>query len=175
MSIVYPELGGVTIYPAEGHELSQTYDNEEGSRIMRMLEGTGIKQFHWSKLRTTISGTGWLPAPLRSIDFTASLTLKCAAHLSATDTDVTVVIPSARRTDIGTSGAICAHAILADGSAVATGIDNVATDTVTCVAVATAVAYRVRYCPQITVFAELSEDISRSSATWSWTLDCEEV
>lgn len=170
MSVVLPEIGGITIYPPEGHELTQTYQNEEGSEIMRMLQGSGIKQFHWSKLKTTISGTGFVPTALNDLSFQGSYTLKCAAAKSARDVDVTVELPAARRTDVTS----CAFGVLSDGTHVPTSV-NIVTNTATCGSVTNAVEYRVWYYPQVTVFAVYSEDISRDQATWSWSLECEEV
>ena len=170
MNVVTPELGGIAIYVQSGYELTQSYEDYEGSEVMRMLEGTGIKQTHWGKLRTTITGIGLLPNAINQLDFSASHTLKCAVARAVMDVDETVTLPTARRTDIDP----CAQAVLPDGTMVGTPV-VVVDDIATWTTVATAIRYQVWYWPQVTVFAKFTENVDRDKAEWTWTLEAEEV
>ncbi|MBS0289833.1 MAG: hypothetical protein JSS07_07370 [Proteobacteria bacterium] len=59
------QLGGITIPILAGLEFTQTYEPIGGSVLQRMQSGKAIKQTHYRKLRTTLSGQGWVPAGLR--------------------------------------------------------------------------------------------------------------
>lgn len=142
-------LGGVEVAFDASHQISQTYETLGGRTLLRTLDGTGVLQRQWVKLRTVIRGEGRLPDGLSGLDYSASLTLSCMAPISlwsATPTGLS--LPAARRSDWAPHG----YAIVA-GRQVATPI-SIATHAVTFTAVAGATGYVCAYYPSLTVYAE---------------------
>jgi hypothetical protein len=73
------ELGGIVIPITSAHEFSQNYAPLGGSIVLRMLDGGAVKQQHWEKLSTSISGSGVLPPGIENLSFKDPLVLKCGA------------------------------------------------------------------------------------------------
>ncbi len=59
------------------HGLSENFDDLGGSVIHRMLDGTAVKQTHWTsnKKRITLTCSGWWPPELETLDWSQSMTL----------------------------------------------------------------------------------------------------
>lgn len=55
-----------------------------GSSVLRMVDGTGVKQVQWQKLKITIQGYGWQPPLLNAIDWTDELTITIHDYESTT-------------------------------------------------------------------------------------------
>lgn len=165
------ELGGVPVPLAAGLALSQSYEAIGGWALLRMMSGAGLKQQHWQRLRTSVSGEGWVPEGLQALDYSASLGLKCIAPRAVHAVSNVIGIPAARRADAAPYG----FAVLADGSLRDTAA-ALAGDTVTLTPVAGAVRYIAHYYPQLTVFAEPPRTrFDASGAVAGWELTAEEA
>ncbi|ODU49076.1 MAG: hypothetical protein ABS92_06795 [Thiobacillus sp. SCN 63-374] len=165
------ELGGLVIPVQAAGDISQTFETIGGFTLHRMLNGAGVPQSHWRKLKTTITGSGWTPPGLAGLDYDATHVLKSVAARSLQATGNVITVPAARRTDTGY--APTGYAIV-DGRYVPTPLVLV-TNTATLAAVAGAQGYGVRYWPQITVYARFSDDNRPSGASWNWRIEAEEI
>lgn len=69
-------------------DFDQTWELVDGGRsAMRMASGALHRQLLWERWRTTLSGSGWIPAPLLSIDYSGPFTLEsvCPVALQGGD------------------------------------------------------------------------------------------
>lgn len=163
-------IGGVVVSYEASHELSQTYETLGGRSLRRMLSGAGHLQTHWAKKRTTISGSGRLPAGLDGLDYTASMSLSCAAPLSIWSATTSATLPAARRADFAPRG----FAIV-NGHQVPTPI-SIATNAVTFTAVSGASGYVVSYYPTLTIYAEPPRlNFDARDVVIGWEIVAEEV
>lgn len=79
----------------------QGYEPFGGSSVQRMLDGTGVKQTNWQKLRTTLSGSGGVPMGASDLDYSKPITISCGVPRSITrPTNSFPTLPS-HRTDTG--------------------------------------------------------------------------
>ena len=163
------ELGGVQVPLAAALGLQQSYEPLGGWTLLRTLNGAALKQQHWLKLRTVLSGEGWVPEGLQALDYSASMTLKCVAPRALASASNVIVLPAARRADAAPFG----FAVMADGSLRDTP-GSLAVDTLTLTVVAGAVRYVAHYYPQLTVFAEPPRsrfDLAGGAAGWGPTAE----
>lgn len=163
-------LGGVVVSLDASHTLAQTYETLGGRSLRRLLSGAAHLQTTWGKLRTVLTGAGRLPAGLSGLDYTATMTLACAAPLSIWSATTSATLPAGRRSDWAPHG----YAVV-DGRQVPTGI-SIATNAVTFTAVSGASGYVVVYYPSLTVYAEpprLSFDAR--GAVCGWEIVAEEA
>ncbi len=166
------ELGGITIPINAGLEFSQSYEMSGGTVTQRMQSGRAIKQTHFNKLRTVLSGQGWVPAGLDGLDYSIPLLLRCAAPRSVSSTNTQFTIPVSRRHDFGFEPK--AYAVVL-GNLVETEI-TLNVDIVTLDVVSGAHIYQVHYYPEMLVFTESPQvQGNMTGAEFSWTLTCEEV
>lgn len=168
------EIGGLVVRLDSGFDLDQQYEYLGGESVMRAMSGRGIKQQTWSKLRVTTSGSGWAPAALDSLDYSAQMTLKCIVPIGVFANPATrqATLPAARRSDA--SHEPFAWAYTSSGR-VPTPVVLVG-DTATCDAVAGAQAYQVMYYPSLVVYAMRPRHSgSLGEASYAWELICEEV
>ncbi|RLC99624.1 MAG: hypothetical protein DRI46_09130 [Chloroflexi bacterium] len=166
-----PVLGGIPIHFPSGITISQTYQDIGGFTSHRMMNGAGIKQTHWTKIGTSISGQGFLPNGIDALDFGQPLVLKCGAALAIQSVSNVMTLPVNRRSDV----AVTARAILDTDFQSRTPV-NVVGDIATVDVVAGAQGYLVFYYPQITVFATpVQENIDLNNSTWDWSIECEEI
>jgi hypothetical protein len=177
------ELGGVVIPITSAHSFSQTYAPLGGSVVLRMLDGGAVKQQHWEKIRTGISGEGVLPPGIENLSFKDPLVLKCGAVRGTTSVSPTgIAIPVERRSDAGFLPE--GFAWVPDTSEPSLGawvstsivINAGPPDTADLGAVAGATQYRITYFPEITVFAdppEVETDVHGKAVSWS--IDAEQV
>jgi len=165
-------LGGVQIALSSAFDLSQSYSVLGGDQLLRMLDGSGVKQQQWNKIATTITGNGALPVGLDEIDFSLALVLSCGAPRGVTSTSTTIVLPPGRRSDPGFEETGFA---LVGNDWVSTSI-GIVIDTVTLVNPGGATAFRVEYFPEITVFAR-PPDIGDAvrGREFTWTINAEEI
>lgn len=142
----------VTLTLYEALQYTQTYENIGGNSVLRMLDGAAVKQTNWSKLSTTISGSGGLPLGFSELNFDGFLTLKCGAPRAVSSTSNAITLPNELRSDIGYTPTARKRV---DGFFVPTlppVITNPAGETLATVPVdATADAYMVLYYPEILV------------------------
>lgn len=165
------ELGGLVIPVQAAGDIEQTFEPLGGSTLHRMLDGSALKQTHWRKIKTRITGSGWVPPGLAGLDYDAQLVLKSCAARSLQAVGNVITVPAARRTDTGYEPT--GYAIVG-GRYVSTPLVLV-TNTATLTVVAGAQGYGVRYWPQITVYAEFSDSSQPAGARWSWSIEAEEV
>lgn len=164
-------IGGVTIPRLAGLDLTQEYGEVVSEAWHRMGDGSLDVQENWAAKRsTTISGSGWIPAAFSSINFSADVEISCIALEAVQGATTTLTLPAARRTDAGPYG----FAIV-NGQEVPTSI-SIVTNTATLGAVTGASLYIVKYYPKFTAHCKRPRrGLSRSDATYSWSLEAEEV
>lgn len=166
------ELAGINHAIKAGLEFNQTYEMLGGSVTHRMQSGKAIKQTHYNKLRTVLSGRGWIPVGLDGIDYSTPQLLKCALPRVISNTQAQFTIPNARRSDPGFTPKAFA---LISGYLVDAEL-NMNADIAMITPVAGAIGYQVHYYPELMVFAEPQQvQGNLSGAEFSWTLTCEEV
>ena len=166
------EIDGVTVPLQSVVDFTQGYEDFGSSVVHRMMNGDGKQQYNWSKIKTTLSGRGWIPAGLDGVDFSGSVLLKCAAHKTITSASNVIVLTADRRSD--TDFEPRGYAIVA-GNRVDTTI-SLPVNTATLGVVAGATSYQVEYFPQISVFAKLtSSDVAVTEANYSWVIKAEQV
>lgn len=172
---LYFELGGISVPIQANHKFDQQYQALAGETWppIRTGDGTGIKQTSWSgKLRTVLSGEGWVPAGLSNLDYTGSMTLKCGAPRALTSASNVITLPTSRRSDTGF--APYGAAIVAGAEVVSSA--SLASDDLTITTVSGASAYIAYYFPQITVLAKAPDQSGDlTTGTYRWSLEAEEV
>ena len=168
------KIGSIEISRLAGLDLEQTYEIIGGETILRTINGTGIKQSTWSKLRTTISGGGWLPPGLATLDATTQQTVACfVPRAIPCDVNRQATLPAARRSDTGYTP--WAVALMPDGSAQETAV-SIQSNVATATAVNGALGYQVNYLPSFTAWVSRpSESGNRGDATYRWEIIAEEV
>lgn len=165
------EIGGLVIPVQAAGDIEQTFEDIGGSKLHRMLNGAGLKQTHWRKIRTRISGTGWVPPGLAGLDYDAQLVLKSCSARALQAVGNVIAVPAARRTDTGYEPT--GYAIV-NGRYVSTPLALVS-NTATLTAVTGAQGYGVKYWPQFTVYAAFSESNRAMGSSWTWQIEAEEV
>jgi len=168
------KIGALAIPNRAALDIEQTYETIGGETLLRTVSGAAIKQETWRRLRTTISGGGWLPAGLESIDTSTTQSVACLVPRALiADASRQATLPVGRRADAGHLP--FALALLPFGDAVPTPlavVGNVGTAT----AVADAIGYQILYFPLLTCWVQRpSESGSRGDASYRWELVAEEV
>lgn len=169
------KIGALEIPLLAALDIEQNYEALGGEFVFRAVDGTGIKQSTWKKLRVTTSGGGWVPAGLESLDVSVPLTVACIVPRAVPASMVTrqATLPAARRSDTGHTP--WGLALLPDGAVTETTI-SIAGNVATLGAVADAIAYRAMYLPQITAWVSRPRDSGvRNEAGYRWEITCEEV
>ncbi len=165
-------VNGRLITLAAGGVITQSFEDFGGFSTLRFASGVGLAQESWRKVRTTISASGWVPAGLDDIDWSAPVTIGCVKTRSIKSASNVITIASARRTDappygfsIGPRGNLRAAAVTMAG--------NVATIAPT----ADATGYVVLWYPEMTVLATsgVTCEWDVQGAVESWAISGEEV
>jgi len=165
-------IGTAIIEVPQALQFSQTYEEFGGVNTLRMADGSAVRQSNWSKLRTTLSGEGFVPPGLAGVAWKTQQTLKCGVKRSLQSPSNVIALPAARRTDAGYEPNGYA---LKDGMWLPSSV-SVVTNTATVTAVTGATAYMVEYYPQFTAFIEPPQaDFNRTTGTYRWTINAEEV
>jgi len=169
------KLGTLEIPLRAALDIDQTYEFIGGETTLRTISGDGIKQETWKKTRTTISGGGWIPPLLQSLDTTAAMLVACVAPQALLmDVGRQATLPAARRSDAGHTP--WAVALLPDGgtraaSPVING--NVATAGQV---IGDTIGYIVSYYPLLTCWVNRPvQSFSRGGASYRWEIVAEEV
>lgn len=166
------EIGGITAPILAALDFSQTYESIGGSVTHRMQSGRAIKQTHFKKLRTVLSGQGWVPAGLDNLNYDEPLLLKCAAPRTVSSKSNQLTLPASRRADTGFEPKGYA---LINGELREVPI-KIQANIATLDPVADAACYQVQYYPEIMVFSEpLQSQVNLSGAEFVWSLICEEA
>lgn len=165
-------LNDISIPIKAGLEFNQTYELIGGSVTQRMQSGKAVKQTHFRKLRTTLSGQGWVPAGLDGLDYNNPVVLKCALPRSIGSVSNQFTIPAERRQDAGFE--VKGYALI--GSELIETAFTLNANIAVLNSVMGASSYQVHYYPEIIVFAEPPQTQGNvSDAEFSWSLICEEV
>lgn len=171
------ELGGITI-PLDSviGGLHQTYQQAQPRTLKRKVNGDALllDGAASNKLRTRISGRGWVIAGLDGLDYTQVMTLKCIKPRGINSASNVISIPAARRSD--TEFLPLGFACLSDGQRIPTTIDIVS-DTATLGVVSGAVIYQVEYYPQlqVNIVQPPDESFDRSDVNFTWSIVAEEI
>jgi hypothetical protein len=167
-------LGGLSL-PFQSHlDLSQDFEEEQSSRVTRHADGSARKQTAWrGKLRTRITGQGWIPPGFDLLDYEESMEMSCIALRAVTSVERVIALPAARRSDQGFQPFAAATV---DGGQIDATITGISGDIVTVAVVSRAQFYTVYYYPKIQVFASLpTQRHDAISDTYSWELEAREV
>ncbi len=173
-------LGGVMVPIESALDFVQTYEPLGGVARLRMMSGAAVQQVGWRKLRTTLSGAGWWPSGLESLNYDDPLTLWCAAPRTILSASNVIALPTARRTDTGYTPVGYARkyggsTAVGGGELVPTPLSIIA-DVATLTAVSGATGYQIAYWPILTVLADPpSMEADLPGAAHRWTLTAEEV
>lgn len=168
-------IGTVSIPLLAGFDIDQQYEPLGAETILRAVSGRAIKQQTYERIKVVTSGSGWLPAGLDELDYTAQYVLGCVVPRGVPAVFATrqATLPIARRTDSGFTP--FGVALMADGSARDSAV-TMAGDVATCTAVFGAVAYRVNFYPAPTVYLVRPQTSgSVSDASYRWELVGEEI
>jgi len=156
----------------EAHGYTQTYEAVGGSTRFRMMNGDGVKQSNWSRILTTISGSGCLPVALTGLDYDLPLTLKCGAPRHKASSSNVIMIPAEHRTDAGYEP----QGFVLLGDFWAPQPSSLLGSVVTIDVHAQAEGYRVAYFPELSVLMDdPSESYDWSQAQSGWSLTAEQV
>lgn len=154
-------------------EFDQDYEDIKAEDFRRTADGAGhLRALTWSKLRTTISGSGWVPTAFAGLSAGATYTIKCATPRSANSATTSVTLPAARRTDgdhtpIGFA--------LVGIELIETPITGIVANVATLTSVSGASGYRVHYWPQISAVITSMKGRGGSAANFDFSIEAEEV
>jgi hypothetical protein len=88
----------VTLY--EAMKYSQSIEPKGGFEVLRMQDGTALKQTNWTKNQITLSGSGGIPIGMGKLNFGLPITLSCGAPEVLKSATNSFALPS-HRTDTG--------------------------------------------------------------------------
>ncbi len=157
--IINLKLNGVEICLNSSQTISQDFEPLSGETILRMVDGTGVKQQSWAnKTRIVSRGSGEIPLPLLGVDYSQLMILDCCSPQSAYSATTTVTLPpgftlsavnyNSFRSDVSMIG----HAIV-KGKLEHAAITNLTGNVVTLATVSGATGYQITYWPKFLVFA----------------------
>lgn len=157
--------GATVVVPTHAAlDFRQSYEPIGGTALLRLNDGKAVKQHHWRKTATSISGSGWLPPGVHALNYAEPILLHCAAPRAITSPSPGISIPGSYRTDVG---------YFPFGRAFVNGewVNHTLG-----VAVPGAAYYQAVYFPILTVYAEPpSETTDAEAAEYAWQITGEEV
>ncbi|MOA18674.1 hypothetical protein D3C78_1390080 [compost metagenome] len=137
-----------------------------------MSQGAAVKLIHWSRTRTSASGSGWLDPGFDALDYSQPLELLCVKPRAMDGTGLTFALPPAeqRRSDEQPWGLARVGDRWVETALVLAGAEAQLT------AVAGATAYRVCWYPRYVVFTNgPASDFDESTGLYDWSLTAEQV
>lgn len=166
-------IGGVSIPDLAALELQQTYEPIGGEMTLRTIGGSAIKQITWQKWRTTITGGGWLPFGLSSLDYSAQMAVACIVPRGVVCSGLSATLPAARRSDTGYLP--WGVALLSDQTTQITAA-TMAGNVATLDAVAGAIGYQAMYYPLLQCYVSRPKEQGvRETASYGWSIVAEEA
>lgn len=141
------QIAGILIPFDAAHRISQTYETLGGRALLRTLNGAGILQSQWAKVRTVIRGEGRYPDQLAGVDWSTSFEVQCLAPLALHSSGTAITLPASRRADWSPFSKA-----LVDGRLVSTSL-SVVVNAGTIGAVSGATSYLTYYWPKLTCYA----------------------
>lgn len=168
MSEILLTLNSIALPIDSGGDLRQDYEEIGGFTTRRLANGAALPQSRWSRLRTTLSCTGWKPATLAGIDWRAPVTIGCIAPLGIIQASHIFTLPANRRSDV----AVVAMSIHGPDSipAAVSVVSNTATVTVA----SGADAYACYWYPLLTCYSpgpKARLDLTSGQAGWELTAE----
>lgn len=167
LSRYFTATDGVNTYTLSFFEANNlnysTNPLDGGESIIRFMDGGAEKQFNWTKLAISISGSGQIPLGMERLDFRKAITVSMGTTKAVTGNlaSVTANLP-AHRTDLGY--APTTYSLIEGVYEPYTGFNPSGT-------------YRAEYYPVYTCFFKAptqSQALDQVSG-FSWTLSGEEV
>lgn len=170
MSLPNLIIAGLTIPRLAALELQQEYGEVASIAEHRMGDGALQVQRNWAKRTTRISGRGWIPAAMNSIDWSSDILIKCIQPEALQSASNVIALPAERRDDT----AVLGFAIVGERE-IATPV-NVVDDDATLTVVSGAAAYIVKYYPTMTCRARRPpQSLDLNNASFGWTLEAQET
>lgn len=164
------KIGSVEIPHISGFDVRQTYEELAAKTILRTKSGSAVLQTRWQKLKSSISGSGWLPAALDGIDKTAMQAVSCVAPLAEFGATTSITLPRTFRTETDYYPQAVA---IKSGDMIATSI-SITGQVCTLGAVSGADQYQVVYYPIITGVIRIDKDHNVSQQLGGWSITLEE-
>lgn len=165
-------IGPIEIPILEAENYAETLEKVGGFVLLRTVLGSALRQCNWVKHHIAISAGGSLPPALLEIDHVAMHVLKLAAPQAKQSTSNIITLPTERRADVPLEG----YAVMDVDDFIIESPVSLLGDVATVTTVPGAVAYRVNYWPQFTVFVDPpSTNVDRRGSVHQWTMNCEEV
>ena len=163
-------IDGLEISDLSALGIKQTFAPVNNGSLLRMADGTAVKQKVWGKLKTTISAMGWIPDGLSGINFDNSVTVDCIAQRSIVSSSNAIAIPGTVRPDADPWGIALVNGQWQDvGSTFASG-------TLTIDVTAGATQYQARWMPRLTLYCNEPETETDSEGNvFNWSITGEEV
>lgn len=87
-------VDGVPVHFRAGHKIQQSYEHIGGRTIQRLYNGDAVIQEGWKKLKTRITGNGWLPNALMTVPTDQAVELHCVVPLAEWLGNITGEIPA---------------------------------------------------------------------------------
>ncbi|GAF87355.1 unnamed protein product, partial [marine sediment metagenome] len=94
-------LGGLPVPLYAAANFQQDYETFGGFSDVRLAGGGVVRQTNWQKIRTSLSGDGWIPDGLSDLDYSSYMTLSSGAPRSKAAPSNVITITADRRTDAG--------------------------------------------------------------------------
>lgn len=171
MAVPTLKIAGVE-FALQTFPISQTYRSMQGAAVHRMLNGSAVKQQHWTKLATTIAGAGWSPAALAGVDWSAPVEILCQQPRAIHSATVNATLPAARRSDL----AVNVQAFAVVGNELVSTPVSVIVNAATATSVSGATSYQFMYYPKLSCYSNGPEEsLDMTGAAYSWSLEAEEV
>lgn len=169
MSLAPIMLGGLPIVAHSGAP-EETIEPIGGNAVLRMSDGSAVKQQHWSRMSGSISGQGFMPPGLDGLDYTQPLELRSTKVQNMVNASPTFVLIGTPRPDVEPwAQALVGEQWVPTPSTFEDG-------QLTAVAVPGASLYQASWLPVYSVFGNKpSGSQSTGTAMHSWTFNWEEA
>lgn len=162
-SILFPDEAAFGIQQSIEPLLART--------LRRSMNGTLKIQSRWQKLRSAVSGSGWLPLGLDAIDLSVNHAMHCIKALSVSAAGNVITIPRAFRLDAPYAPQ---GAAVVNGEVLSTPVSLLGS-VATLTPIVGASQYQVLYYPIITGAVVISSSVDVDNQVEAWTLEIEEA
>lgn len=164
------KIGSVIVPFISGFDVRQTYDELSAKTTLRTKSGSAVLQSRWQKLKSTITGSGWLPAAIDGIDKTVMLAVHCVAPLAQYGATTSITLPRTFRTD----GDYTPQAAAIVGTEMVETTISISGQVCTLGAVSGATQYQVVYYPVITGVISVKKYHDTGNQLTGWAIELEE-
>lgn len=162
-------IDSITISTLSALGINQTYSQVNNGVLLRMMDGSAIKQKSWGKEKTVISSNGWIPAGISGINFDNAIIVDCIAQKAIVSASNIITIPGTSRPDLDPWGIALVNDAWVDvGSSFAAGV-------LTIDVTSGATQYQARWMPRYTMFFDEPETETDSQGNvFNWSLSGQE-